>query len=109
MKVIESKIIEALKSGKYYAYKKGYGVTGEIYHDMVVSGNAYLIGTCYAQLKGNTLKLGVYGGAWKSVTTKSRINAVADAFGVPRIYQENRKWTWGDGVKYDGIREFSVK
>ena len=43
---------------------------------------------------------------WRTATTKSRINAIADAFGLPRVYQKDYIWTWSDGEKYTGARTF---
>ena len=68
----------------------------------------YLHGTAVAAKRGDVLRLGVDGGAWQTVTTKSRINAFARHYGLPTIRQRNYVWTWSDGVKYTGWRDFDI-
>ncbi|NDC89915.1 MAG: hypothetical protein EB075_14155 [Bacteroidetes bacterium] len=41
---------------------------------------------------------------YRTATTKSRLNALINAFTKPgqAIYQRNFKWFWGDGQAWDG-------
>lgn len=109
MKKIERDIIAAMESGKYF--KRGTFETtySSCPHDEVSDGIAYLIGTIYAVKKGDTLTLGVYDGAWKTITTKSRINAFSQHYKISHIYQRNYKWYWSDGVPYTGVRSFNLE
>ena len=56
----------------------------------------------------SALTLGVAGGAWQTVTTKARINAIAAFYGAPRVYQKKYQWSWSDGEQYEGARVFDV-
>lgn len=62
-----------------------------------------------AMIKKDTIALGVEGGQWQTNTTKSRINAIADAFHTPRVYQKSYVWTWSDGIPYTGARVFALR
>ncbi|HSW65323.1 MAG TPA: hypothetical protein VLH56_18750 [Dissulfurispiraceae bacterium] len=52
--------------------------------------------------------LGTFDGRWQTRTTKSRINAFADHYHLPRIAQRNFVWTWSDGIPYEGVRTFTL-
>lgn len=67
-----------------------------------------LWGTSYALRQGNVLTLGVADGDWQTVTTKRRINSIAEHYNLPRIYQRFKRWTWSDGVFYTGVRDFDL-
>lgn len=71
----------------------------------------FLWGTVVARIADfpiPTLELGVCDGAWKTKTTKSRINAFAAYYNLPRIYQKNHQWYWSDGQPYTDTRDFPI-
>ena len=41
---------------------------------------------------------------WQTVTTKSRINAIAQELGVLGVYQRNHVWRFDDGQEFDIAR-----
>ena len=45
---------------------------------------------------------------WATKTTKSRINAIAERFLLPRVYQKDWSWTWSDHMPYGGPRSFDI-
>ena len=110
MREVEKRIIELLKSGTDNASLS--------LRDSVEIGSKDCGENAVYRLHGSqvavysrvnkTLLLGVPGRKWSTVTTKSRINAIAGAFGVPHVWQENFWWAWSDGVPYEGVREFHV-
>ena len=109
MREIERDIIAAIENGKDLKRGKCIYTYGYCLHDEVSGGIAYLMGTRYAVKRDNTLMLGVNDGAWKTRTTKSRINAFSQYYKLPRISQKDFKWNWSDGVPYTGRRLFNLE
>lgn len=56
-----------------------------------------------------SIYLGVQGSCYQTRTTKSRINAIAQFFGLPSLYSKRGAWYWSDGVEYTGGRLFGEK
>ena len=56
------------------------------------------------------LSLGARGGAYRTATTKGRINAIARAFYkyTESVYQQDYIWHWTDGCDYEGTRTFAL-
>lgn len=106
MRKIEHRILEAFKQGKYVRLSE----RDEIF-DYTTNVAYQLLRTTVASRSknGSELTLGVYKGYYRTNTTKSRINAFADAYGLPRIYQRDFVWWWSDGLLYTGERTFSLK
>jgi len=86
MRKIESQMIEAIQSNKDWK-----------------SGNTQVItikGVSFVYLHGNQIatidddSMTIFDGGWQSVTTKSRLNALCDAFCVAGecVYQKNFTW-----------------
>ncbi len=72
----------------------------------------FLWGTVVARIADfptPTLELGVCDGAFQTNTTKSRINAFATYYHLPRIYQKDYNWYWSDGQPYTGTRDFPIE
>ena len=105
MRKIEMDIINALECERYFKH----GNIESTPHDEVSYGIARLIGTIYAVKKDNILILGIYDGAWQTTTTKSRINAICQYYGLPKIYPKKHKWLWSDGIPYTGQRIFTLE
>lgn len=113
MNVTEEKMVKAFKEGRNVRngptkiWDYGWQEMG-CNRDEIRDGRYLLWGTVIAEKKDGILILGIKGDGWRSKTTKSRINAVAQEFGKPCIWQDRGAWTWGDGVLYDGAREFKI-
>lgn len=102
MRKVEQRIIAALEAGRSAKLSR---------HDRVKpDGRVYLFGNliAYWNKARQVLHLGTCGGAWQTVTTKSRINALARHFHVPGLIQRDFVWYWTDGKRYDDIRSFDL-
>jgi hypothetical protein len=47
-------------------------------------------------------------GGWQTVTTKSRLNAIAQAFNVSGVYQKKFSWYLDDGTPFEGEHRLKV-
>jgi hypothetical protein len=45
---------------------------------------------------------------WQPVTTKSRLNAIANYFGVMGVYQKNWEWHFDNGQNFEYIGQYSI-
>ena len=91
MRKIESQMNEAIQSEK--AFSKGN--TTVTHHDGVAY--VYLHGNKICEIGEDWMKL--FDGGWQSNTTKSRLNAILDQFGLAgeKVFQENFEWKLGMG------------
>lgn len=103
---IEQRILDAFKKGKYVRLSERDAIV-----DYPTNVAYQLVRTTVAsRLKdGSELVLGVYKGYYRTNTTKSRINAFADEYGLPHVYQRDFIWYWSDGLLYTGLRVFTLK
>jgi|WetSurMetagenome_2_1015567.scaffolds.fasta_scaffold396681_1 hypothetical protein len=116
MKAIEKRIVEALRAGTSFKQSQNVYEIGYIVHDEVKADASsstylyYLIGTCVAVYDPThaRLSLGVESGRYDTATTRSRMNAIASAFGVCGLVQRKGKPFWTDGDPYTGPREFRL-
>lgn len=108
MRKVEQIIVNNLKRGIVGKISERDRILRRMGDDMLCYA---LWGTVVARKEpfSNELSLGVWNADWQTNTTKSRINAIATAFGVPRIRQKNHKWIWSDGVAYTEPRVFFVE
>lgn len=67
----------------------------------------YLHGHKIAQISGTHVALSDAG--WQTVTTKSRLNAIASAFGVMGVYQKDFTWHFDDGTPFENWKAQSVR
>ncbi len=67
----------------------GGSVSWELHHNRI------------ALLKPSESLLILYDGGVRSATTKSRLNALATAYGLPHVYQKRGVWRWSDDVPFD--------
>ena len=105
MRKCEQQIIKLLLESKT-------GTVGR--HDTVDRNNGALVarlwGSVYVRLSSSgTIELGIDGGRFQTETTKSRINAIAQAFHLPGICQRKYVWYWSDGIGYSGVRTFIIE
>ena len=86
MRKIESQMIQAIEDNTNWTSAN----TCVTLEDGI--SKVYLHGNLIAEIDENSLKL--YDGGYQSNTTKSRINALCDAFAVAGegVFQKN--WTW---------------
>ena len=98
MRVCEAKMIAAIKSGKSAVCGSN---TRVVFNGHVAS--VYLHGNVIAEVSVGYQTVCVCRDdcGWRTVTTKSRLNALADAFGCERIYQHDHVWYIG-GNKWHG-------
>ena len=116
MRAINSKIIKALdgKAGDYKLSKrdKVYVSVADGIGNRTTSRAYYLWNSQIFNMNTTsyttTISIGVRNGAYQTVTTKNRINFLADAYGLPGIVQKSYAWSWSDGVPYTGTRTFTV-
>jgi hypothetical protein len=47
-------------------------------------------------------------GGWQTMTTKSRLNAIAQAFNVSGVYQKKFSWYLDDGTPFEGEHRLKV-
>lgn len=93
MRAIEEKMIQAIESRT--SWKSG---NTEV--------NVFMDGTGFVALHGNTIaffghhSVTLKDGGWQTVTTKSRLNALATHFGVHGVYQKNFEWFFTDDVPF---------
>jgi hypothetical protein len=59
-----------------------------------------LHGNCIARFDYLHRHVSLYDGGWTSNTTKSRLNALASAYGVQGVYQKNWEWFNDDGTAF---------
>ena len=88
MRKIEQQMIQAIKDNKDWQLDN----TRVEYYPESSSSCVYLHGNHIATVTDTDVT--IYDGGWQSNTTKSRLNAICDAFCVDgeRIFQENFKW-----------------
>ena len=91
MRKVEEQMNYAIRHRKNWAGSnttvrcfKENGITTEV--------NVLLHGNCIAWLDTATNDLFVSSCGWETVTTKSRLNAIADEFGLGGIFQKNWQW-----------------
>lgn len=84
MRVIESKMIEAIENGNNMSVSNT-----EVSH---TNGKTFvrLFGNLIATINGDTLTISNCG--WDTNTTKSRLNAILGHYNLPLISQAKRKW-----------------
>jgi hypothetical protein len=88
MRVVEHKMIEAMRCLQC----RKFGNTEVRTDNGVVS--VYLHGNRIATVWDGGFRLSDCG--WRTNTTKSRLNALLDFWGYPRIYQKNFEWYVGN-------------
>lgn len=86
MRKIESNMNEAIRNDRNW-----HGSNTTVTHEDGVA-QVLLHGNLIAQVGEDWMKL--YDGGWQSKTTKSRLNAILEAFGLPgeRVFQKNWEW-----------------
>jgi hypothetical protein len=114
MRVIETQILDALVNKKSLSIGKPLNSWTKWnrdtvqYNDVTKAMDYFLHGTLLASVHDSELFLGVIDGAWRTITTKHRINAIAKYYSVSGIYQENHIWYWTDGMLYTDRRIFTL-
>jgi len=92
MRKIESQMIQAIKSET--DWKSGNTKVVNFFNDSdkCVVASVFLHGNKIAEVTDNDMT--IFDGGWQSVTTKSRLNALCDAFCIEGegVFQENFKW-----------------
>lgn len=86
MRKIESQMIAAIKSNKDFKVANTQVIACSNVSDVYLHGNLIArIGETWIEL---------FDGGWQSVTTKSRLNAILSAFGLPGegVFQKNFQW-----------------
>jgi hypothetical protein len=93
MRKIESQMIAAIK------YHKDFKVANTQVIACSNVSDVYLHGNLIARIGETWIEL--FDGGWQSVTTKSRLNAILSAFGLPGegVFQKNFQWF----VNYNGF------
>ena len=88
MRKIESEMLSAIKGKRNWAS----GNTSVHYSEEYNSSTVYLHGNLIAIVSNNDAEL--FDAGYKTVTTKSRLNAICQEFGVPGegIFQRDFKW-----------------
>lgn len=89
MRVVERKMINAVRNEA--GMKCG--------NTIVCGGVVYLHGHAIAKFSADGLFISDCG--WQTATTKSRLNAILDAFNCGRIYQRDHVW-YHNGVVWNG-------
>ena len=86
MRKIEEQINMAIRARKSWA---GSNTTVRAYNDSI---DVYLHGHCIAWLDVINDVWTLSSCGWETNTTKSRLNAIADEFGLGGIFQKNWQW-----------------
>ena len=92
MRKIESQMVAAIKAGKDFKLANTEVVSCTHVSDVFLHGNLIArIGETWIE---------IFDGGWQTVTTKSRLNAILSAFGMPGegVFQKNFQWF----VNYQG-------
>jgi hypothetical protein len=93
MRKIEKQMNAAIKAGKDFKVTNTQVIASSNVSDVYLHGNLIArIGETWIEL---------FDGGWQSVTTKSRLNAILSAFGLPGegVFQKNFQWF----VNYNGF------
>ena len=92
MRKIESQMIEAIKSET--DWKSGNTKVINFYNDgnEVVVTSVFLHDNLIAEIQDDSVM--IFDGGWQTNTTKSRLNALCDAFCIEgeRVFQSNFEW-----------------
>lgn len=94
MRKIEEKIIKAMKDRRTYVRLSK--------RDEVYNGTYSLHGHCIFVEDWTKKELSLSACGWLTVTTKSRLNALLQAYGFEKIYQKKGVWYW---PKEDRVEE----
>lgn len=117
MKLIEQRIISALRSGKPFVQRKDGRVINAVdrieHLDDCIEPIGYAVllhGNCIATYYPVSKRLDIYDCGWQSRTTKSRLNALLDAF-APGYYlrQRNRCFELVERRDHEAVRQWNGK
>ena len=99
MRKIESQMIEAIENQLNWQSANTQVINSELASDGTVVSIVKLHGHKIAVIGDNFIQL--FDGGWQTVTTKSRLNAILSAFGLPGegVFQKNFQWF----VNYNGF------
>lgn len=102
MKAIEQEMLDAVNAQR--EWRKGNTSTHVNKYDNYVIVRLY--GKLIAVISPDEVDL--RDGGWQSVTTKSRLNAIASHFGLPLIHHKDKIWYIGDEV-WTGSAVFPIQ
>jgi len=103
MRIIEKEMLEAIYQWKNW---KKDNTKVEIY-DNESDLKVYLYNNLIAKIKKHTHALYLYDGGWKSVTTKSRLNALL--YGRPQhVFQKDFEWFVSDSIKNEIVPFYRI-
>lgn len=95
MRVIEKKMVEAVKNGK----SMGGSNTAVVMENGVAK--VYLFGILIAKVTNDNIEITNCGG-WRSYTTKGRLNALLEGLNVGTyIYQKDWCWYYSDKKEFE--------
>ena len=88
MRKIESQMVQAIQQNKNWSNAN----TSVTFDPESNTSSVYLHGNLIATVTDNDMT--IYDGGWQSVTTKSRLNALCDAFCIAGegVFQKDWKW-----------------
>jgi len=67
-----------------------------------------LFGNCIAIKNGDFLTVNIDYEKWRTMTTKSRLNALLRQYNLPNIIQRDHVWYWTDGFEVQRFRQFQI-
>ena len=104
MRVIERKMLDAIRTGKSWALDN---TRVDIFSNRV---NVYLHNNLICEIVPDET-LTVWHRGWDTPTTKSRLNAILNAYNLPTISQRNYTWYIGkdgDDSLFYADRQFNI-
>jgi len=105
MRVIEKALvsnIDAIAAGQRSAWSSSNTAITRVSHNCLhVRLHDNHIATLLHDDGGTITSVTLYDAGWQTVTTKSRLNVIASAFGVMGIYHRAFTWRFDDGTGFE--------